>query len=176
MRDGEQYEFKCYVTGYCSQYGIQVSNDGKYIYVISDEKGLWCYTYKGEIVWKTKYTSVSDVFPHTDNKITCVMSNRIAIIDENGNLIKKVSTLGAGGQGKVSDELIASLTSSNILVLFDSMTLEKKFKFSLNKLGLEDFYKANLFDDILTIKGRDINGNYPSYVSLELSKYNIVVK
>ena len=51
LRNGEQYTFDCWVsTIYCGQFGINVSDDGQYIYVISDEKGLWCYTYKGEIV------------------------------------------------------------------------------------------------------------------------------
>jgi hypothetical protein len=172
MRNGEKYSFETYVTGTASQYGIQVSDDGKYIYVISNIKGLWCYTCKGEIVWKTRYTSVEAVFPHIDGKITCVMSNYLAILDENGKIIKKVPTSGEGSQGRVSDDLIASMTSWNVLTLFDSMTLEKKYRFALDKLGLRSFSKAKIEGDFLIIKGWPLNEDieYPIEVKLSLEK------
>lgn len=153
MRGGETYCFETFATGTASQYGIQVSDNGKYIYVISNVKGLWCYTCTGEIVWKTRYTSVEAVFSHSDGKITCVMGNYLAILDENGKIIKKVPTSGEGSQGRVSDGLIASMTSPNIVTFFDSMTLEKKYRLALDKLGLRSFNRARLDGDCLVIGG-----------------------
>jgi len=177
MRNGETYSFETFVTGTASQYGIQVSADGKYIYVISNIKGLWCYTCTGEIVWKTRYTSVAEVFPHADNKITCVMGNYLAILDENGKVIKKVPTSGEGAQGRVSDDLIASMTSPNVITFFDSMTLERKFRIAVDRLGLRGFSRARLEGCFLIIKGwpknEDIEYSVECKVALEeLSEYS----
>ena len=172
MRDGSSYSFESFATGTASQYGIQVSEDGKYIYVISNIKGLWCYTFSGEIVWKTRYTSVEDIFPHSDNKITCVMGSYIAILDENGKIIKKVNTSGEGAQCRVTDGLIASMTSHNTVTFFDSMTLEKKYRIALNKLKLRGFCKARIDGRFLFIKGWHENEDieYPTEVKISLEK------
>lgn len=168
MRSGEMHSFKTYVTGTASQYGIQASADGKYIYVISNVKGLRCYTCAGEVVWKTRYTSVEDIFPHSDGKITCVMGNYLAILDENGKIIKKTPTSGEGAQGRVTDDLIASMTSPNTLALFDSMTLEKKCKLSLKELGLRSFAKARIEGGFLVVRGWPLNEDIEYSVEVKL--------
>lgn len=153
MRNGEQYSFECWVTGYCSQFGINVSDDGQYIYLISDDKGLWCYTYKGEIVWKTRYTSVSHVFPHPNHHITCVMTTKLAILDPMGKMIKQVPIYREALPHKVSDAVIAANTSETIFALFDSQTLEVLHRISLKKLELWKFYELELNGDLLTVYG-----------------------
>lgn len=175
MRNGEQYEFETYATFYCSQFGIQVSDDGQYIYVISDEKGLWCYTYKGEIVWKTRYTSVSEVFPHPNNNITCILSTKLLILDNSGKIIKQVNTYCGCIPDKVSDEVIAAHKSENIVALFDSMTLEVLHKISIKKLELDYFNTMELKGNILTIHGYSIKKEAVT-IQIDLNNSPAVIK
>lgn len=154
LRNGDQYSFECWVTGaYCAQYGIQVSHDGQYIYVISDERGLWCYTYKGELVWKTRYTSVSYVIPHPNNHITCVTTTKLLILDSTGKIIKEVPIYREGMTGMVSEQIIVANTSETIIALFDSYSLYVLHKISLKTLGLKYFCDVNLSGNILSING-----------------------
>lgn len=158
LRNGEQYAFESWVTGsYCAQYGIQVSLDGQYIYVISDEKGLWCYTYKGELLWKTRYTSVSYVIPHPDNHITCVTSNKLLILGHAGEVIKQVPLYREGMCNPVSQQVIVGNISETVIALFDSFSLEVLCKISLKKLGLKYFNTVSLSEDILSIDGYSLN-------------------
>lgn len=178
LRNGEQYTFDCWVsTIYCGQFGINVSDDGRYIYVISDEKGLWCYTYKGEIVWKTRYTSVSHVFPHPNHNITCVMTTKLAILDPMGKMIKQVPIYREAPPRKVSDAVIAANTSETIFALFDSMTLEVLHRVSLKKLGLQRVYQPKLCGDLLTMKGWRIGDwSEPVTIELDLRTHPAVIK
>ena len=158
LRNGEQYAFESWVTGsYCAQFGIQVSLDGRYIYVISDEKGLWCYTYKGELLWKTRYTSVSYVFPHWNNQITCVTSTKLMILGHTGEIIKQVPLYREGTCKPASQQVIVGNISETVIALFDVFSLEMICKFSLKKLGLRNFFCVNLFEDTLAIDGNSPN-------------------
>ena len=160
LRNGETYSFESWVTGsYCAQYGIQVSEDGRFIYVISDEKGLWCYTYKGELVWKTRYTSVSYVIPHPNHHITCVTTTKLLILDSNGKIIKQVPIYREGWCEPASERMLVANTSETIIALFDSFSLDMLYKISIKKLGLKSFFAADLSGDILTVKGRSFNCN-----------------
>ena len=178
LRNGEQYTFDCWVsTIYCGQFGINVSDDGRYIYVISDEKGLWCYTYKGEIVWKTRYTSVSHVFPHPNHNITCVMTTKLAILDPMGKMIKQVPIYREAPPRKVSDAVIAANTSETIFALFDSQTLEVLHRISLKKLELWRFYKLELSENLLTIYGLSVhNRSKEGALQIDLKTHPAVIK
>ncbi len=177
MRNGERYSFPCWVTGYCGQFGISVSDDGRYVYLISDEKGLWCYTYKGEIVWKTRYTSVSHVFPHPNNYITCILTKKLAIIDTRGEIIQQVPVYQETLHRKVNDDVIAAHTSETIFALFDSMTLEILHRVSLKKLGLWRFYELKLDDHLLTIYGLSVhNRSEKVTLQIDLRTHPAVIK
>lgn len=133
MRDGNQYTFDCWVNGSGSQYGINVSDDGQYVYVISSQKGLWCYTCKGELVWKTRYTSVSYVFPHPNHNLTCALNTKLVILDSFGKIIQQTPLWKEGAPYKASDAVIAANTSETVVALFDSQTLEVLHRISLKK-------------------------------------------
>lgn len=153
LRNGEQYSFECWVTYYASQFGTQVSHDGQYVYANSDEKGLWCYTYKGDLVWKTRYTSVSYVIPHPNNNVTCVTTTKLLVLDSNGKVIKQVPIYREGMSKMASDSVIVSNTSERIITLFDSITLDVLCKISLKTLGLKYICKAELNNNTLVILG-----------------------
>ena len=152
MRNGRRYIIECWVTYYTTQYGIQVSHDGQFVYVNSDEKGLWCYTYRGELVWKTRYTSVSYVIPHPNNSITCVTTTKILIIDCMGNIIKQVPIYREGMSEMASDTIIVSNTSENVISVFDGYSLNVLYKISLKALGLDYILETKLENDTLTIE------------------------
>ena len=177
MRNGEQYSFECWVTGYCSQFGINVSDDGQYIYLISDDKGLWCYTYKGELVWKTRYTSVSHVFPHPNHNLTCALTTKLMILDSFGKIIQQTPLWKEGAPYKASDAVIAANTSETVVALFDSMTLEVLYRISLKKLGLRRFYQPELNGNMLTIKGWRIGDrSEPVTMEIDLKNHPAVIK
>ncbi len=178
LRNGEQYTFDCWVsTIYCGQFGINVSDDGQYIYVISDEKGLWCYTYKGEIVWKTRYTSVSHVFPHPNHNLTCALTTKLVILDSFGKIIQQTPIWKEGAPYKASDVVIAANTSETIFALFDSMTLEVLHRVSLKKLGLRRVYQPKLCGDLLTMKGWKIGDwSEPVTIEIDLRTHPAVIK
>ena len=177
MRDGNQYSFDCWVNGSGAQYGINVSDDGQYVYVISSQKGLWCYTYKGEIVWKTRYTSASHVFPHPNCNVTCALNTKLMILDSFGKIIQKVPLWKEGAPYKASDKVIAANTSETIFALFDSMTLEVLYRISLKKLGLRRFYQPKLSGNLLIIKGWRIgDSSEPLTIEIDLRTHPAVIK
>ena len=91
MKNGEKYTFPCWTDPfYSSQFGVNVSADGKYVYAISDIKGLWCYTYDGKLVYKTRYTSAEHVFPRADGTAVCVTRSNIILLDESGKVLEKL--------------------------------------------------------------------------------------
>ena len=177
MRDGNQYTFDCWVNGSGSQYGINVSDDGQYVYVISSQKGLWCYTCKGELVWKTRYTSVSHVFPHPNHNLTCALNTKLVILDSFGKIIQQTPLWKEGAPYKASDAVIAANTSETVVALFDSMTLDVFYRISLKKLGLRRFYQPELNGNMLTINGWRIgDSSEPVTMEIDLKDHPAVIK
>lgn len=167
LRNGEQYTFDCWVsTIYCGQFGINVSDDGQYIYVISDEKGLWCYTYKGEIVWKTRYTSVGHIIINNNNTITCITSTKLLVLDENGKLVNERRIVQYHAE-KASENMIYAAINNSTVALIDSQTLNVLWKSPLKKLGLEKSRYAVVCGDSLEIRGENANGSV-QYITVEL--------
>lgn len=138
-KNGEQYSFACYTdTVFSGQFGITVSDDGERIYVISDVKGLWCYDKHGNVIWKTRYTSAGQVYPHRDGTVTCVTGRHLILLDENGKPIKKRVKFD-GVDCEMSEKTIGILTSENVAAIIDVQTLEPILKISLSKLNIDRF-------------------------------------
>lgn len=138
-KNGEQYSFACYTdTVFSGQFGITVSDDGERIYVISDVKGLWCYDKHGNVIWKTRYTSAGQVYPHRDGTVTCVTGRHLILLDENGKPIKKRVKFD-GVDCEISEKTIGILTSENVAAIIDVQTLEPILKISLSKLNIDRF-------------------------------------
>lgn len=158
MRNGEQYRFDCMAsTVYCGQFGITVSKDGKRIYIISDEVGLWCYTYNGEIKWKTRYTSIGHVIENDDQTVTCVASTRILLLDGNGKKIKERKIIHYHAV-KASKNVVYAAISENTMALIHSQSLEILWKTPIKKLGLSKSRYALIYNQYLIIKGEKENG------------------
>ena len=133
-RSGESYTFPCFATTvYCGQFGINASSDGERIYVISDVKGLWCYSKSGDVIWKTRYTAAEHVFANPDGTVTCATSNAILMLDENGKPIKKQKIEPFSAQ-KVAKDIIFAYTSERAVAFFCAETLEIIEKIALNKI------------------------------------------
>ena len=148
MRSGESYTFPCFATQiYCGQFGINVSADGEKIYVISDIKGLWCYTKSGELLWKTRYTSAQHVFAGADDTLTCVTSNAILMLDENGKAIKKQKIEPFSAEKVTKNVIFAYITERTVAFLqAERMSIIEKI--SLNKIWQGcDCNKAYFLDD-----------------------------
>lgn len=161
MKNGATYSFECWADSvYCEQYGINVSPDGKYVYVISMAKGLWCYTYKGELVYKTRYTSASHVFPHDDHTATVVTRSKFLLLDENGQVLKKRSFYYDSHGEKISPTLLSVLTSENTLAIVDAKNLDIVQKISMTKLGLYDCWQQDtaISDDYVVVYGENCTG------------------
>ena len=180
LRNGECYIIECWVTFYTSQFGIQVSHDGQFVYVNSDEKGLWCYTYKGELVWKTRYTSVSHIIENDNNTVTCITSTKIIILDEGGKKIKERKIQHYHAE-KASKNLIYAAVTENTMALIDCKTLDIIWKSSLKELGLNHSRYAVLYDRYLIIKGEKQYGGLV-FIPIELpreiyqrSKYDVTI-
>lgn len=169
LRNGEKYSFEAWVTVYCSQFGINVSNDGQFIYVISDVKGLWCYTYKGDIRWKTRYTSARYVVPHDNHSITTELTKKIVIIDDNKNIVAERNLWDYSTTSWISDNLISAQIGADKLALLDSKTLEIQKEISLKRIGLIRYSYSKLSDEILTIIGESSEHIWPTSVNIQLS-------
>ena len=138
-KKGEQHSFACYTdTVFSGQHGITVSDDGERIYVISDVKGLWCYDKHGNVIWKTRYTSAGQVYPHRDGTLTCVTGTHLILLDENGKPIKKRVKFD-GVDCEMSEKTIGILSSENVVAVIDVQTLEPILKISLSKLNIDRF-------------------------------------
>ena len=166
LRKGEIHSFTCFASVvYCGQFGINVSDDGSLIYVISDDKGLWCYTYRGEIVWKTRYTSVGEVIINTDGTITCISSNKLIRLNNRGEKIEEQKIYPYRAV-KASENIIYAHISEKTVALIDSQTLAILWKHNLAKLGLTDSYKAIIHENLLIIYGK--NDTRLKYIHIEL--------
>ena len=166
MRDGRSYSFDCWVdTIYCGQFGINVSEDGTRIYVISDEKGLWCYSCDGKIIWKTRYTSVGDVIVNSNGTITCITSTKIIQLDENGKLINNRKILPYYAS-KASENILYVALSELKVALLDCETLDIIWETSLKKMNLDSSREAIIYKNILIISG--IRGTRILYVPVDL--------
>ena len=153
MRDGRSYSFECWVsTVYCGQFGINVSEDGTRIYVISEEKGLWCYSNDGKILWKTKYTSVGDVIVNSNGTITCITSTKIIQLDENGKPINNRKILPYHAC-KASENIIYIAISCSRVALIDSETLDIIWEAYIRKMNLDESREAIIYKNILIISG-----------------------
>ena len=137
---------------YCGQFGINVSDDGSRIYVISSEKGLWCYRFDGKILWKTRYTSVGDVILNANGTITCITSNKIILLDENGKLLNSRKIL-AYHASKASENMIYIAISERKAALIDCETLDVLWQVSLTQLGLDSAREAIIYKNKLILFG-----------------------
>lgn len=154
-KSGEQVSFDCYAgTIFCSQFGITVSEDGERIYVISDIKGLWCYSKQGDVIWKTRYTSAGMVYPHRDGTLTCVTCSHLILLDANGKPIKK-RALFDGLRFEMSETTIGILTSENVAAVINLQTLEPIIKFSLSKLKIDNLKDILVADDYYILQGSE---------------------
>ena len=157
-QNGEKYSFECYTdTVFSGQFGISISADGERIYVISDIKGLWCYNKQGEILWKTRYTSAGQVYPHDDGTVTCVTGTHLILLDENGKAIKK-RVLFDGERCEMSPRTIGILTSENVLAVVNIKTIEPILKISLLKLNIDHFREIIEADKYYIIRGTECLG------------------
>ena len=156
MRSGERYTFPCFATNvYCGQFGINVSRDGERIYVISDLKGLWCYSKSGELIWKTRYTAAQHVFANPDGTVTCVTSNAVIMLDENEKPIKKQNIVPFGAD-KVASNVIFAHTSERTVAFLNAETMEIIEKISLNKIFKGcDCHKAYFLGDKIILDCHD---------------------
>jgi hypothetical protein len=153
MRDGTNYSFDCWAdTVYCGQFGINISDDGTRIYVNSPEKGLWCYSYNGEIIWKTRYTSVGDVIVNPNGTITCIASTKIVLLNENGKVINSRKILPYHAS-KASENIIYIAISNSKVALLDCETLDIIWETSLNEMDLDSSRAAIIYRDMLIISG-----------------------
>ena len=153
MRDGMTYSFDCWADAvYCGQFGINVSDDGTRVYVISAEKGLWCYSCDGKIIWKTRYTSVGDVIVNSNGTITCITSNKIILLDESGKLINSRKILPYHAS-KASENMIYAAISERKAVLIDCETLDIIWQLSINQLGLDSVREAIIYKNKLILFG-----------------------
>ena len=156
--NGEKCSFECYTdTVFSGQFGISISADGKHIYVISDVKGLWCYNNQGEVVWKTRYTSAGQVYPHDDGTVTCVTGRHLILLDANGKPIKK-RVLFDGDRCEMSTKTIGILTSENVLAVVDIKTLEPILKISLMKLKIDHFREIIEAGEYYIVQGTECLG------------------
>ena len=169
MRNGDQFTFECMAdTSYCGQFGITVSNDGSNVYVISSDVGLWCYTYRGELKWKTRYTSIGHVIENDDRTVTCIASTKLLQFNENGQKIKERKIV-AYHASRASKNMIYAALSENTRALIDSASLEDLWKCSIKKLGLESSRYALIYDHYLIINGQKPNGRIV-YIPIEISR------
>ena len=156
--NGEECSFECYTdTVFSGQFGISISADGERIYVISDITGLWCYNKQGEIIWKTRYTSAGQTYPHDDGTVTCVTGRHLILLDENGKPLKK-RVLFDGDRCEMSAKTIGILTSENVLAVVDVKTLEPILKISLIKLKIDHFREIIEADEYYIVQGTECLG------------------
>ena len=166
MRDGTSYSFDCWAdTVYCGQFGINVSDDGTCIYVNSPEKGLWCYRYNGEILWKTRYTSVGDVIVNSNGTVTCITSTKIIQLDTNGKLISSRKILPYRASRAAKNILYVAISNTKVALL-DCETLDMLWEASVNQMNLDSSGEAVIYKNILIVSG--LRGTRILYVPITL--------
>ena len=166
MKDGRTYSFECWIsTIYCGQFGINVSEDGTRIYVISDKKGLWCYSYDGKIIWKTRYTSVGDVIVNSNGTITCITSTKIIQLDDKGKLINSMKILPYHAV-KASENILYISLSELKKALLDCETFDIIWEYSISNMNLDSSREAIIYKNMLIISG--LRGARILYVSVDL--------
>jgi len=155
-KNGEEYSFECYTDNvFSGQYGINISEDGERIFVISDVKGLWCYDKYGKVIWKTRYTSAGPVYPHGDGSAAFITTTHMVLIDSKGKVVKK-RALFDGVRCEMSNRTIAMLTSENVVAVVDLETIEPILKISLQKLNVYHFRELIEAEEFYVLRGTEL--------------------
>lgn len=157
-KNGEKYSFPCYTdTVYAERFGVSISADGERIYVASHRKGLWCFGKRGEVIWKTRYTTAEQLYPHSDGCVTFTTSRNLILLGRDGNVIKK-RNLFDGFRCEMTDKTIAILTSECVAAVIDVCTLDPIVKFSLSKLNIYHLFEIAEAGGYYILQGAELSG------------------
>lgn len=94
FRDGSQYKWqnKHVCTAYNSQFGISVSKDGRFLFVQTWDKGMFCYDAKsGAQVWRTKRRfGITNIFVNESTVLVHQHEKALQLLDiETGEVLKE---------------------------------------------------------------------------------------
>ena len=157
-KNGEKSSFPCYTnTVYADLFGVSISDDGERIYVASHRKGLWCFGKRGEVIWKTRYTTAEQIYPHNDGCVTFTTSRNLILLGRNGKVIKK-RNLFDGFRSEMTDKTIAILTSEQVAAVIDVRTLDPIVKFSLSKLNIYRLFEITEAGGYYILQGTELSG------------------
>lgn len=131
--DGKIGEWKTkYIDSYITQFGIAVSEDGKYVFAQTWENGLFCYnSMTGEKIWRTRSRAgITNV--HINHKTICAFQHEKALqlIDiDTGTVISEKRPAAAWGFFSIDETHFLCHTTSRKWEVVESDTLETSFSF-----------------------------------------------
>lgn len=146
--------------GYSGQFGTPISEDGKYVFIGTWERGLFCYSLSdGELKWKQGPGKVRLVIPYK-NLLVIEMANRGVYVRnaDTGELVKVIKMSGIEVFSQISDKEVFVGPKFNKYYIYSLDTLEPLHEIPATDLNInrclsfvirEVFYK----NDELYIEG-----------------------
>ena len=108
FRDGSQHKWqnKNVCTAYNSSFGISVSKDGRFLFVQTWDKGMFCYDTKtGTQVWRTKRRfGITNIFVNESTVLVHQHEKALQLLDmETGEVLKEKKPARAWGFHPLDD-------------------------------------------------------------------------
>lgn len=144
LRSGEHHAWNTkYVDAYTSQFGIAVSNDGKYVFLQTWENGLFCFDARtGNKIWRTKSKrGITDTFV-LDDAILCQQHDRaLQLLDVNTGAVITERRVSSWGFTAIDHKHIICRTRAKQWDLIEAASLKTIRSFSDKEFtdGHEDY-------------------------------------
>ncbi len=182
--DGNVQSLHAKCTGYNSQYGTPVSNDGSKLIVGAWEKtlGLTCYSIEQDaVIWRMKRPRIRQVFCF--DEYLAVLEAQGAVLKINihdGEIIAQIGSSSIEDQFYVSEHtvFVDSIGKEACVVNTQTMQIVKKYSQSvLNPRGCKSFIlnRVELSGDRLMISGFECIANGTQSGKLSMEPYTRVI-
>lgn len=135
---------------YNHQYGVPISNDGKFIFIGNWEKGLFCYSvYNGNLVWKQKPGKVRNIITTSDMLLVEVCDKGIQkrAVDT-GDLISEIKMKNIQFLHAISENEIFTGYIKNKYFIYEIPSLYEKYSISEAVLNPNKCFSFNILKSI----------------------------
>lgn len=172
-RNGETFQWPCgneYATSYLAQFGMSVSLDGRFVFIQTWDKGLFCYCARtGETVWRTKRKfGVTSIVVNEKTLLIHQHDRALQLLDiETGEVLKEKKPANDWGFYVLDDACIICRVNARTWEIIRAASLEtveviphKRFPgepWCIRDVWLEDGeLKVDAFKDDITLPNEEI--------------------
>lgn len=127
-KNGESFQWSCqWISSYNGQFGISVSRDGRFVFVQTWDKGLFCLDARtGEKIWQTKRRyGITHVFVNDTTLLVCQHGRALQLLSiESGEVLQEKRPAKSWGFYFLDSEHIICHTRARVWEIIRASDLE----------------------------------------------------